>query len=96
MFLQLVLWIGVFSMSAGYKLIESAWRCSERGDYNRGLKLASEALELAKSEENVVLRSHAFGTLGNILYGTGRFDEAIQCYAKALPIIEKIADRPIF
>ena len=34
-------------MSTGEELIGNAERCSDRGGHNRGLKFASEALELA-------------------------------------------------
>ncbi|RZB33229.1 MAG: hypothetical protein AEth_00022 [Candidatus Argoarchaeum ethanivorans] len=83
-------------MSAGYELIESAWRCFSRGDYDSGLKFVFEALELAYKKNDYVLRSQALVTLGNILHLAGRFDEALSAYLSALRIQERLAEKNPF
>jgi tetratricopeptide (TPR) repeat protein len=61
--------------------------CRSRGDLAGGLDYLRQAVGLARHCQDAVILADTLHDLGNALVATKQYDEALACYAEAVPIL---------
>jgi tetratricopeptide (TPR) repeat protein len=72
-----------------------AWSWVQAGDYQQGVQLAKEALDIARGLEDHFSIQQFLCDLGWALGAQNRFADANQCYLESLMVIDKLPDKEI-
>ncbi|MCB0308372.1 MAG: tetratricopeptide repeat protein [Bdellovibrionales bacterium] len=64
-----------------------------QGDYIKAKELYGLGLEIATTDDNILLRAGFLNTIGLVHFNLGESDRALECYAEALEIMKNMGNR---